>query len=119
MKLKMQKDITVIVILFNTPFKKIINLKQYKNFNLIIFEQGTQEISTIYDEGSVYLDDVALYNCQNSDCQQLNFNQNINSWNVSNVNNVFIFASTAIIIQHNIFKKKIKLQFKLSKLLLS
>ena len=45
MKLKMQKDITVIVILFNTPFKKIINLKQYKNFNLIIFEQGTQQSS--------------------------------------------------------------------------
>ena len=53
----------------------------------IVFEQGTQEISTIYDEGSVYLDDVALYNCQNSDCQQLNFNQNImlNKFNISSV----------------------------------
>ena len=59
MKLKMQKDITVIVILFNTPFKKIINLKQYKNFNLIIFEQGTQqrsirEIKKILDFKFIY-----------------------------------------------------------------
>ncbi len=41
MKSNLHKDITVITILFNTPKKKIYNLRQYKNFNLIIFEQGS------------------------------------------------------------------------------
>ena len=38
---KFNKDITVVVILYNTPSSKILNLKQYKNFKLIILEQGT------------------------------------------------------------------------------
>lgn len=41
MKVKLDKDISVIVILYNTPINKIINLKQYKNFRLIILEQGS------------------------------------------------------------------------------
>ena len=38
---KLHNDITVVVILFNTPSKKIVNLKQYKNFKLCIFDQGS------------------------------------------------------------------------------
>lgn len=45
MKFNSHKDITVITILFNTPLKKIYNLRQYKNFNLIIFEQEPQSNS--------------------------------------------------------------------------
>lgn len=41
MKSNLHKDITVITILFNTPLKRIYNLRQYKNFNLSIFEQGS------------------------------------------------------------------------------
>ena len=41
MKSKRNRDISVIVILYNTPLKKIISLKQYKNFRLIILEQGS------------------------------------------------------------------------------
>ena len=38
---KLYKDITVVVILYNTPSSKILNLKQYKNFKLTILEQGS------------------------------------------------------------------------------
>ncbi len=38
---KLHKDITIVVILYNTPSQKLINLKQYKNFNLNILEQGS------------------------------------------------------------------------------
>ena len=41
MKKKLREDITVIVILYNTPFKKIENLKNFRNFKLIILEQGS------------------------------------------------------------------------------
>ena len=41
MSLSTNKNITVLVILYNTPLNKIINLKQYKNFRLIILEQGS------------------------------------------------------------------------------
>ena len=41
MKRKVYKDITVLVILYNTPYQKLINLKQYKNFKLSILEQGS------------------------------------------------------------------------------
>lgn len=41
MKVKLKKDITVIVILYKTPGDRILNLKQYKNFHLIILEQGS------------------------------------------------------------------------------
>jgi GT2 family glycosyltransferase len=35
------KDITVVVILYKTPLKKIINLIEFKNFKLIILDQGS------------------------------------------------------------------------------
>ncbi|MDA9150270.1 hypothetical protein N9N75_01140 [Candidatus Pelagibacter sp.] len=35
----MKKKISVIITLFRTPLKKIKNLYQYKNFNVLIFEQ--------------------------------------------------------------------------------
>ena len=38
----MNKDISIIVILFKTPLEKIESLKQYKNFNLIIYEQSVK-----------------------------------------------------------------------------
>ena len=41
MKSKLYRDITIVVILYNTPTKKIYSLRQYKNFNLIILEQGS------------------------------------------------------------------------------
>ena len=41
MSLDIDKDISVIVILYNTPLNKIENLKQFKNFRLIILEQGS------------------------------------------------------------------------------
>ena len=40
MKVKFDRDISIIVILYNTPTYRISNLKQYKNFQLIILEQG-------------------------------------------------------------------------------
>lgn len=45
MKYLSYNDITVVVILYNTPLKKIINLKQYENFKLIILEQGSSTTS--------------------------------------------------------------------------
>ena len=41
MNLNLNKDISVIVILYNTPLNKIKNLKQFKDFRLIILEQGS------------------------------------------------------------------------------
>lgn len=41
----MHKDITIIVILYKTPIHKIANLNQFKNFNLSILEQGSQQNS--------------------------------------------------------------------------
>ena len=41
MKAKLDKEITVIIILYNTPEKTIHNLKQYKNFRLMILDQGS------------------------------------------------------------------------------
>ena len=41
MRSRLNKDITALVILYNTPLKKIVNLRQYKNFKLIILEQGS------------------------------------------------------------------------------
>lgn len=40
MNINPEKNITVVVILYNTPLSKIVNLKQFINFNLIILEQG-------------------------------------------------------------------------------
>ena len=37
----------------------------------IVFEQGTIEGSSFYDDGSIYIDAVAFYDCENTDCQQL------------------------------------------------
>ena len=54
----------------------------------IVFEQGTLDNSNIYDDGSVYIDNLALYDCENSDCQQLNINQNI-IFNKFNINSVY------------------------------
>lgn len=39
----MQKDITIILTLFKTPKKKILGLKQYKNFKIIIFVQSADK----------------------------------------------------------------------------
>jgi len=41
MKNKLHKDITVLIILYNTSSQKLVNLKQYENFNLSILEQGS------------------------------------------------------------------------------
>lgn len=41
MNKKLYKDITILVILYNTPSQKLLNLKQYENFNLSILEQGS------------------------------------------------------------------------------
>ncbi len=41
MSSRINKDITIIIILFKTPINKIKNLKQYKNFNLSILDQGS------------------------------------------------------------------------------
>ena len=41
MSLRINKNITVLIILYNTPLEKIINLKQYETFKLIILEQGS------------------------------------------------------------------------------
>jgi len=40
MRSNLSKDITIIVVLYKTPLNKILNLKQYKYFKLIIFEQN-------------------------------------------------------------------------------
>ena len=37
----MSSEITIIMTLFNTPFSKLSNLKQYKKFKLILFDQNT------------------------------------------------------------------------------
>ena len=42
MKSNVDKEITVIVILYKTPEKRIFNLKQYKDFKLIILDQGSE-----------------------------------------------------------------------------
>ena len=41
MKSKIDKEVTVVVILYKTPNKRIYNLKQYKDFKLIILDQGS------------------------------------------------------------------------------
>ena len=53
----------------------------------IVFEQGTQGNSSIYDDGAVFIDDVALYNCENSDCQQLEINQGtlLNKYSITSI----------------------------------
>ena len=38
---RINKNITIIIILFKTPINKIKNLKQYKNFKLLILDQGS------------------------------------------------------------------------------
>ncbi len=45
MKLNLDKEITVIIILYKTPEKRISNLKQYKDFKLIILDQGSDNNS--------------------------------------------------------------------------
>ena len=40
MRFKFHRDITIVLILYNTPSKIIHTLRQYKKFNLIILEQG-------------------------------------------------------------------------------
>ena len=38
----MDKNISVIITLYKTPPNKLQNLKQYENYNLIIFDQNTK-----------------------------------------------------------------------------
>ena len=40
MRSNLSKDITIIIILYKTPLNKILNLKRYKHFKLILFEQN-------------------------------------------------------------------------------
>ena len=70
----------------------------------IIFEQGTQESSSFYDEGSVYIDNAALYNCDNSECEQLGIDGN-------NFLNEYSFTS----IHPNPFNPQTTIKYEISK----
>ena len=37
----MNKDLSIIITLYKTPTDKLKLLKQYKNFNILIFDQGS------------------------------------------------------------------------------
>ena len=37
----MNNNISTIITIYKTPLEKLYNLRQYKNFNLILFEQNS------------------------------------------------------------------------------
>ena len=41
---KNYKDITVILTLYKTPINKLDNLRNYKNYKIIIFDQGKNKM---------------------------------------------------------------------------
>ena len=45
---KNYKDITVILTLYKTPINKLDNLRNYKNYKIIIFDQGKNNYAKKY-----------------------------------------------------------------------